>query len=85
MDIKCHIEYTATDTTSANGELKIILYVIGVVAAVSGPSSAVIAGVIIIKWKQRQCAVKSKGKKVDIMYVSHVLYYVYYSNFPKIW
>ena len=60
MDIKCHIEYTATDTTSANGELKIILYVIGVVAAVSGPS-AVIAGVIIIKWK-RQCAVKSKGK-----------------------
>ena len=72
MDIKCHIEYTATDTTSANGELKIILYVIGIVAAVSGPSSAVIAGVIIIKWKPR-CAVKSKGKKVDIMYVSLVL------------
>ena len=31
--------YTATDTTSGNGELKIILYIIGIVAAVSGSSS----------------------------------------------
>ena len=31
--------YTATDTTSASGELKIILYIIGIVAAVSGSSS----------------------------------------------
>ena len=49
-----HYIVIATNTTSGNGELKIILYVIGVVAAVSGPS-AVIAGVIIIKWKP-QCA-----------------------------
>ena len=57
-----HYIVIATNTTSGNGELK-ILHVIGVVAAVGGPFSAVIAGVIIIKWKP-QCAVKSKGKKV---------------------
>ena len=50
-----HYIVIATNTTSGNGELKIILHVIGVVAAVGGPFSAVIAGVIIIKWKP-QCA-----------------------------